>query len=150
MTPQKAILDSTRTLFVIRILSTSLISVSIFSVCCCSRYVSLCIDLPPLSQCCVAYPLRFFLCGPGSDRRFGATCGNGKNFIELLNFSVNHKIGWKSEVFKPIFVRGFSPSNLWFKAYFGCVSGSREMIHIEASQMPYTLGEFFKSSSKVT
>jgi hypothetical protein len=39
-TPQKATLDCMRSLM-IRILSTSLTSVSIFSVCCCSRYLSL-------------------------------------------------------------------------------------------------------------
>ncbi len=41
VTPQKATLYSTCVHFVIRILSTSLASVSIFSVVCCSRYLSL-------------------------------------------------------------------------------------------------------------
>ncbi len=41
MTSQKATLDSTAYTFVIRILLLSLTSVSIFSVCCCSRHISL-------------------------------------------------------------------------------------------------------------
>ncbi len=39
MTPQKSTLDTMRTLLLIRILLTSLIAVSVFSVWCCSRYL---------------------------------------------------------------------------------------------------------------
>ncbi len=45
MTPQNATLDSWQNTFLIRFLSTSFISVSIFSVCCYSR-VSISLDLP--------------------------------------------------------------------------------------------------------